>query len=302
MRSENGRVRIENVQVAERLREAARLLQAQGASPYRVAAYRSAAESITHYPRDVRAVFEAEGVKGLDGIPHVGLGIASAVAEMLMTARWTVLERLRGETDPATLFQSVPGMGATLARRARDTLHLDSLEGLEAAASDGRLEALRGVGPRRAAAVRASLEHMLRRLRDPARDLPGEAPPVELLLRADREYREKAKAGRLRTIAPRRFNPGNEPWLPVLHAHREGWNLTALYSNTALAHRLGRVRDWVVIYYYDGDHVERQCTVVTEPRGSLAGRRVVRGREPECRAFYEGGWSTRDDIHAAHPA
>jgi DNA polymerase (family X) len=55
----------------------------------------------------------------------------------------------------------------------------------------------------------------------------------------------------------------------------------ALCSNTALAHRLGRTRDWVVIYYYDGDHREGQCTVVTETRGALAGERVVRGRELE---------------------
>ena len=55
----------------------------------------------------------------------------------------------------------------------------------------------------------------------------------------------------------------------------------------ARAHELGRTRDWVVIYYYDGEHVEAQCTVVTETRGALAGRRVVRGREEECRAHYE---------------
>ena len=46
------------------------------------------------------------------------------------------------------------------------------------------------------------------------------------------------------------------------------------------------MRDWVVVYFYDGDHVERQRTVVTEPRGELAGERVVRGREAECREHY----------------
>ena len=94
----------------------------------------------------------------------------------------------------------------------------------------------------------------------------------------------KAAAASLRTIAPKRFNPSGEAWLPVLHAQRGEWHFTALYSNTARAHELGRTRDWVVIYYYDGDHVEGQCTVVTESRGALAGKRVVRGREEECRA------------------
>ena len=290
----------ENSRIAESLLEAARLLSAQGASPYRAAAYRAAGNAIAHYPYDVRGVFEREGVKGLDSIPHVGLGIASAVAEMLVTQRWAQLERLRGEVDPATLFQSVPGVGEGLARRIRDELHVDTLEALEAAANDGRLERVRGMGPRRAAAVRGSLDHMLRRIR--ASDLEHEAPPVELLLEVDRRYRAEAAAGKLRTIAPRRFNPGNERWLPVMHAQRDGWHFTALYSNTALAHRLGRVRDWVVVYYYDGDHVERQCTVVTEPHGPLVGLRVVRGREEECRRAHQAAEGAGNEFHATHAA
>jgi putative hydrolase len=37
----------------------------------------------------------------------------------------------------------------------------------------------------------------------------------------------------------------------------------------------------VVVYYYDGDHNEGQCTVVTETAGPRRGARVVRGRESE---------------------
>jgi DNA polymerase (family 10) len=278
---------LENRRIAERLEEAARLLAAQGASPHRVSAYRHAAEAIAHYPRDVRRVFEAEGVKGLDAIPRVGLGIAAAVAEMLVTQRWGLLERIRGETDPCTLLRSVPGVGTALAGRIHHELHVDTLEELEVAAHDGRLERLHSVGPRRAAALRASLAEMLGRFRPPATQPAPHAPAVALLLEIDAEYRAKAAAGVLRTIAPRRFNPERRAWLPVLHALRGPWHFTALFSNTALAHRLGHARDWVVVYSYDGDHVERQSTVVTERQGPLAGRRVVRGREAECLAHYE---------------
>ncbi len=59
-----------------------------------------------------------------------------------------------------------------------------------------------------------------------------------------------------------------------------------LYSNTARAHELGHTRDWVVIYFYDDQHLEKQHTVVTETHGTLVGARVVRGREAECRAYY----------------
>jgi hypothetical protein len=105
------------------------------------------------------------------------------------------------------------------------------------------------------------------------------------VLDVDREYRVKAAAAKLPTIAPKRFNPQAKAWLPILHTRRGPWHFTALYSNTARAHELGKTHDWVVVYFYDGDHQERQCTVVTETRGPAAGARVVRGREAECEAI-----------------
>jgi putative hydrolase len=97
----------------------------------------------------------------------------------------------------------------------------------------------------------------------------------------DREYRSRAGAGELPMIAPRRFNPRREAWLPILHTERGPRHYTALFSNTARAHALGRTRDWVVIYA-DGALGERQWTVVTALSGVLRGQRVVRGREREC--------------------
>jgi len=276
----------ENAQIAAQLREAAALLQAQEGNPFRVAAYRKAADSVARAEHPVRELFDAQGRAGLQSLAGVGPGIASAVAEMLVTGRWAQLARLRGDADPEALFRSVPGIGEETARAIHDALHVDTLEGLEAAAHDGRLEEVSGVGVRRAAQIRASLASMLGRRVARAPRAATAAPAIATLLEVDLEYRDKAAAGRLRTIAPKRFNPTGESWLPVLHAEREGWHFTALYSNTARAHELGRTRDWVVIYYYDGEHVEAQCTVVTEARGALAGRRVVRGREEECRAHY----------------
>ena len=115
-----------------------------------------------------------------------------------------------------------------------------------------------------------------------------DAPGVGLFLDVDREYREKAQAGRLRCIAPRRFNPEGKEWLPVLHTRFGPWHFTALFSNMARARELGRVYDWVLVYYTDPEGGEGQATVVTERRGSLTGRRVVRGREPECARHYRG--------------
>lgn len=111
---------------------------------------------------------------------------------------------------------------------------------------------------------------------------PSLEPDVDTLLDVDREYREKAAAGTLRRIAPRRFNPLAEAWLPILHCQRGDWQFTALFSNTARAHALGKTADWVVLYFHSDHGPEGQRTVVTETTGPLQGQRVVRGREPEC--------------------
>lgn len=113
----------------------------------------------------------------------------------------------------------------------------------------------------------------------------AERPAVDVVLAVDAEYRQRADAGTLKTIAPRRFNPEGKSWLPIMHTEKEGWRFTALYSNTARAHELNKTRDWVVVYF-ERNGEEAQCTVVTEQAGPLRGRRVVRGREKECRTHY----------------
>jgi len=277
-----------NERIAERLREAADLLDQQHANPFRTAAYRRAADTLVSLEDDIALRLARSGIDGLVDLPGIGRSLAAAIAEMAHTGRWRQLERLRGEVDPEALFQSMPGVGPELARRIHDRLDVDTLEELEIASHDGRLEAVPGIGPRRAAMLRATLAGMLGRTRAFCRERAAE-PGVDLLLDVDREYRERAERGALPRIAPRRFNPSGEAWPPILHTERGDWHFTAVYSNTTRAHELGRVRDWVVIYFHQDRGPEGQRTVVTERRGPLAGRRVIRGREAECLAQLDLG-------------
>jgi DNA polymerase (family X) len=114
-----------------------------------------------------------------------------------------------------------------------------------------------------------------------------ERPSIAELLDVDREYREEAATNELRLIAPKENNPEGEAWLPILNTKRGERRYTALFSNTETAHALGKTDDWVVIYLDRPDVPGRaQWTVVTETHGDLEGKRVVRGREEECRAYY----------------
>ncbi len=275
-----------NHQIAMKLDQAADLLAQQGANPFRVGAYRRAADTIANLERDLRELVEQEGREGLLALPNVGKGIAAALWEMVSTGNWAQLERLRGNLDPVHLFQTVPNIGPELARRIHDALHIDTLESLEAAAYSGDLASVEGMGSRRIAAIRGSLTTLLGKTRRRPRAETDAGPDVGLLLDVDREYREKANQNKLPRIAPKRFNPEQQAWLPVLHTHRQEWHFSLLYSNTGRAHELGRTKDWVVVYFYNDHHEEGQHTIVTETQGPLTGQRVVRGREAECRLYY----------------
>jgi len=274
-----------NDNVAGMLHEIGDLLEQQGAETFRANAYHRAAETTEQLREDLQALYNREGMDGLTALPNIGKGISRTIIEILATGRSSRLENLRGTLEPEKLFHTIPGIGTGLAHRIHDELQIQTLEALELAAHDGRLEAVPGVGRRRAASIRASLGNMLgHRIHRTATDTVE--PSVALLLSVDTEYRQKAGADTLPKITPRRFNPEAEAWLPILHTNRQGWHFTALYSNTARAHDLDRTRDWVVIYDYDDHHHESQHTVVTETHGPLAGKRVVRGRELDCGDYY----------------
>ena len=272
-----------NNQVADIFRQCAEVLREQAANPFRINAYIHAAQTLESLPTDARDILRERGVTGLTELPAIGRGLAASIDEIARTGRLGQLDRLRGDATPETLFRTVPGVGPKLAHTIHEELHVDTLEALEVAAHDGRLDGVTGIGGRRAAAIRASLAAMLGRA-TVRRQAAPELPSVDMLLDIDGRYRDQAAAGKLPKIAPKRFNPEGQAWLPILHTNRGKWHFTALFSNTARAHELGRTDDWVVIYYYDDDHEEGQNTVVTETKGPLKGERVIRGREPECRS------------------
>jgi len=276
---------LSNAEVAGLLRETAELLEAQHANVFRVRAWHHAADEIAGLPDAVADLVAHRGAAGLDELPGIGPGLAHAIADLVQTGHLAILDRLHGRGNPESLLTTLPGIGPVLAERIHHDLGIGTLEDLEVAAHDGRLGALPGLGEKRLAGIREALAGRLRRRRPPAERTDEHRPPIEELLDVDREYRRRARAGELRLITPRRFNPRQEAWLPVLHTARGGREYTALFSNTPLAHRLGRVHDWVVLYH-DGPHGGGQATAVTEHTGPLRGRRVIRGREGECVQHY----------------
>ena len=282
-----------NEAIAALLERIGQLLETKETNPYRVRAYFSAAATVRGEDKPVAKL--ADDRAALMQLPGIGDSLAGLISEYVETGQSALLRELESAADPGAAFDRIPGLGETLARRIVATLDIQTLEELEQAAHDGRLAKVEGFGEERVRAVQTALAGMLsdsaqrrarQRVAEDAETTDAAEPSIALLLDVDAEYRRKAAAGDLDTIAPKRFNPEGKAWLPVLHTQRGEWSFTALFSNTARAHEAGKTNDWVVIYFEREGQGEEQRTVVTQPQGPLSGQRVVRGREAATRRHY----------------
>lgn len=281
-----------NFQISKMLGEIADLLQQQNADNFRILAYQKAAQLIQKTNDDLSAIAIKGNAKALEALPGIGESIARLIIEYVKTGRSKLLLKLQGAVNAEDLFEELPGIGEELAERIVKELDIHSLEELELAAHDGRLDNIEGFGEQRVEAIQLMLAGMLSN--NPQRKMAKsigkenvkiEQPAIELLLNIDQDYRKKAAMGTLKRIAPRRFNPDGVAWLPIMHMEKEGWSFTALFSNTLRAHELEKTSDWVILYY-EKEKANGQSTIVTETSGPLKGERVARGREIECQAFY----------------
>ncbi len=274
---------MDNRTIAERLLAYADFLEARDANVYRVQAYRRAAETIGALNRPVRDLVSERGRDGLEELPGIGSHLSFTIDTLVRTGEFRTRDSAGGQIDSEVLFGTLPGVGPRLARRIHQQLGIQTLEELEQAAGEGQLSRLQ-VGRKRLRGILDAIDRRLSRQR--IRERSPREPDVSELLAIDAEYRQAAEKDALPTLAPRRFNPLGEAWLPLLETSRGSWHYRALFSNTALAHQLGQTHDWVVVYFHD-DTASGQRTIVTETRGELTGRRIVRGREGECQAWYD---------------
>lgn len=128
-----------NRQIAESFSEIAHLLELAGDNPFKIRAYRRAAEAVLALERPAADVLEQDEAV----IPGVGDALRAKIHEMASTGKMEYLERLRSETPAAViLLTQVPGIGPKTARKLHEALGVEDVAGLLAAA---RAERVRGV-------------------------------------------------------------------------------------------------------------------------------------------------------------
>ncbi len=133
-----------NAQIARIFAEIGDLLEILGENPYRIQAYRRAAQTIENLTQDIVDLAE----KGeLEKIPGIGKSIAEKIKEILATGKLRQHEELKAKVPPGLLeMLQVPSLGPKKVKLFYERLGIDNLEALEKAAREGKLRHLPGMG------------------------------------------------------------------------------------------------------------------------------------------------------------
>jgi DNA polymerase (family 10) len=148
-----------NDEVAELFQEYADLLSITGEAAYKVRAYEKAARSIAGYAEDVSKL----DLKGLQKIPNVGEAIAKKILDYRETGTIRQLEAVRAKIPAGVrALTAIPTLGPKKALVLHEDLGISSVDELAEAIAAGRLEGLKGFGPRTEENILHGIELMRR--------------------------------------------------------------------------------------------------------------------------------------------
>lgn len=137
---------MKNFEVARRFELMADVLELKGENPFRVRAYRRAAQNLRTLSEDVEALAR-EG--RLDDVPGVGADLAGKIAEYLETGRVKEIDAAcRGTPAGVIALMNVPGIGPKTAKLLYEREGITGVDRLERVARAGRLRGLRGIQAR----------------------------------------------------------------------------------------------------------------------------------------------------------
>jgi DNA polymerase (family 10) len=153
--------RYSNRELGDIFQTIANLLEIKGDVIYKILAYRKAADSLRDFGGNVYDVWQ-EGK--LTDIPGVGKAIAEKIDELYTTGHLEFLEKLSMEVPPSLAeLLEVPDLGPKKVALFWKELGITDLAGLEAAAQEGELQELPGMGEKSEAKILAGIESLSRR-------------------------------------------------------------------------------------------------------------------------------------------
>ncbi len=147
---------MENADVARLLTEMADILELTGGNPFKVRAYRQAAQVLDTLPEPVAELWRRDE---LTRLPAVGKGIAEHVGELLTTGHFHEHDELARQVPLGVLeLLRLEGVGPRTVAAVWKKLGITDLAGLDAACRDGSLQTLPRMGPVRCKGIRDAID------------------------------------------------------------------------------------------------------------------------------------------------
>ncbi|WP_054696548.1 DNA polymerase/3'-5' exonuclease PolX [Syntrophomonas palmitatica] len=133
-----------NHEAARILANIAGMLEIKGDNPYKIRAYRIAAEAIINLDEDLAILKEKDR---LSEIPGVGKAVKAKIEELLEKGSLEYYERLSAEVPPGLMeMLRIPGLGPKSVKVIFDNTGISSLDELLKAAQDKKIRNLPGLG------------------------------------------------------------------------------------------------------------------------------------------------------------
>ena len=183
---------MDNLAIARVFAEIGDLLEIKGENPFKIRAYRNASETIVHTAERLATLSPAERL----AIPGIGKDLAAKIAELVDTGTIVYHQSLLEEFPPTILdLLHLQGVGPKTVALLYRELGIRTLEDLEAAAREGRLRTIKGMGTKKEAWILKALEE---RTRVAGRRLMAEAHDTAAALVGD--LRERAPAAEISAV------------------------------------------------------------------------------------------------------
>src|SRR5205085_11876456 len=156
----DGRLSIDNRDVAGVLERIADLLEFKDENPFKLRSYRVAAESIAEMQQPV-ADIAARGAAALQELPGIGKSLSTQIIEIIETGTSSFFEELKEEIPESVLeLRRVSGIGLKTSQALYRDFGIKSLDELKALADGGGLESVPGLGDKTAQRIKSSLARL----------------------------------------------------------------------------------------------------------------------------------------------
>jgi DNA polymerase (family 10) len=141
---------LDNRAIARVLREIADLLEIKTENPFKIRAYKNGADIVANHPHELSALDDA----GLREIPGIGKDLAAKIRDIAETGDTDYHRELVAEFPPTILdLLHLQGVGPKTVATLYRELGVRTIEDLEAAAAEGRIRALKGMGTKKEALI-----------------------------------------------------------------------------------------------------------------------------------------------------